>query len=70
MRWGVIGLGILSILGGVALGAYGMIGFTITASTGTVGDRTFFYVIGGGSVLAMVVGFGLILMGANTKPGR
>jgi hypothetical protein len=66
MRWIAFTVGPLSILGGLALCAYSLFGFVVTASTGAMsgGQRTSFDLTLAGGVLAIVAGIALIVYGA------
>ena len=69
MRGIAIALGVLSLLGGLALGAYNLLGWVVTASTGVAsgGQRASFYLLSGGAALAVVAGIGLIVFGIASR---
>lgn len=70
MRWIAFTVGPLSILGGLALCAYSLFGFVVTASTGVMGraQRTFFDLTVAGGVVVIVAGIALIAYGAMHRP--
>jgi hypothetical protein len=67
MRWLAIGFGVISILGGLALFGFTVIGATITASTGGSGSEPITYWLMGLSVAVVAFGTAMVVAGAAMR---